>query len=200
MDDPRKPDDAHEPDERTLGEQIVDEIKHDIEEVVEEVREDVPQPVRWTIGKIVLLATLGLAGLVVLVLVTAIAYVANRTEWAAQELALVVKQTLASRSDVVLAIGDIKGNPLTGVRVVHPAIRFKDDRGPNLLEANSMRLQYSAYQLLSGKRVAIVVEIDRPIVRFTRGPDGKLRIPRWNPGPPSKRPARGFDFVVRLRD
>jgi hypothetical protein len=54
--------------------------------------------------------------------VTAILYVSNRTEWAAQELALLVNQTLRLRTDVELQMKDIKGNPFTGVRVSEPGV------------------------------------------------------------------------------
>ena len=100
----------------------------------------------------------------------------------------------------MLALDDIKGNPLSGVRILHPTLRFKDDTGPILLEAATMHLRYSAFDLLAGRRAEIAVEIDRPILRFSRRYDGSLRTPRWNPGPPSRRQARGFDFLVRLRD
>jgi len=84
------------------------------------------------------LAIVSLFGLVVVLIVTAILYVANRTEWAAQELALVINQTLATRSDVVLELADIKGNRS------HACACSRQDplsRGsePTVLEAASMR-------------------------------------------------------------
>ena len=79
---------------------LVEEIQHEIEEVVEHV----PPPVRWTVGKLLRLAVLGMIGLIVVVVVTAVLYVSNRTEWAARELALLVNQALASHSDVTIEI------------------------------------------------------------------------------------------------
>ena len=114
---------------------LAEEIKQEIEEVVEHV----PKPIRWTVGKLVRLALLGLAGLVVLVAVTAVLYVVNRTEWAARELALMVNQALVSRSDITIEIGDIKGNPFTGVRVLKPRVRFRDSNLPPLMDAEEMR-------------------------------------------------------------
>src|SRR5262245_62214658 len=114
MTEPRDPETESPEPEEHHG--LAEEIRHEIEEVVEHV----PQPLRWTVGKLVRLAVLSVVGITVVLVVTAILYVANRTEWAAQELALLVNQTLASRTDVVLEIGDIKGKPFTGVRVLKP--------------------------------------------------------------------------------
>src|SRR5262245_32706838 len=100
-DQPSTPPESPEPEHHGLGEELRRELHH-LEEKVEEVVEHVPQPVRWTIGKIVLLASITLFGLVVLFVVTAVLYVANRTEWAAQELTVLVNQTLASRTDLEL--------------------------------------------------------------------------------------------------
>ncbi len=203
MSEPRDPSDPNAPGPETpepppghehhhgLGE----EIRHEIEEVVEHV----PQPIRWTVGKLTRLVIVSLFGLIVVLIVTAILYVANRTEWAAQELALVINQTLATRSDVVLELTDIKGNPLSGLRVLSPRIRFRDGSGPPVLEAASMRLRYPAWSLLSGGRGPIVVDIDRPVIRLGRGADGKLRLPLWKPVA-SSRPARALDFVVRIHE
>jgi hypothetical protein len=172
-----------------------------VEEVVEEVVEHVPKSVRWTIGKIVMLIGLGLVGLVLLAMVTAVLYVSNRTEWAAQELAIVVNQVLGSRSDVTLAISDIKGNPFSGIRVMSPSVRFRDGSRPPLLEARSMSLRYSAWDLAMGRDARIIAEIDRPVVRFGRRPDGSLRFPTWKPGGPAKSPGRrDIDFQLRLTD
>ncbi len=192
MTEPREPESESPTPEEHHG--LAEDIRHEIEEVVEHV----PRPLRWTVGKLLRLALLSLVGLVVVVLVTAVLYVANRTEWAAQELTLLVNQTLASRTDVVLEMGDIKGNPLTGVRVLRPRVRFRDGDQPALLEAPELRLRYSAWALATGGRRPIVLEIERPLIRLGRGPDGKLRLPAWKSAPPRGR-ARGLDFVVRVR-
>src|SRR4029077_16844710 len=100
----------------------IEEVRHEIEEAVEHV----PKPIRWTIGKLVRGIVLSFVLLVIVLIATAVLYVANRTTWAAKELSLVINQTLATRSDIVLEIGDIKGNPFTGVRVLSPTLRFPD--------------------------------------------------------------------------
>lgn len=187
---PKPPDGPSAPEHHGLGE----EIRHELEEAVEHV----PRPIRWTVGKLVALVTVSLVGLVVVLIATAILYVANRTEWAAQELTLVINQMLATRSDVMLEIADIKGNPLTGVRAVRPRVRFREGDAPPLLEAPSMRLRYSAWAVLTGGRGPIVVEVDRPVIRLARGADGKLRLPIWK-SPPPRGPRRTLDFIVRVR-
>lgn len=172
-----------------------------VEDVVEEVVEHVPKSVRWTVGKIVMLVGLGLVALVVLAVVTAILYVSNRTEWAAQELTIVVNQMLSTRTDVTLAMEDIKGNPFNGIRVVKPRVRFRDGTEPSLLEADHMTLRYSAWDLAMGRNARIIAEINRPVVRLGRRPDGSLRFPTWKPGGAAKAPGRReIDFELKLVD
>src|SRR5262245_29500315 len=108
---------------------LVEELREELHEVVEHV----PKPVRWTVSRIVKLALLSLFALIVIVVVSAALWVARRTEWVAQELALVLNQALATRSDLVVEMGDLRGNPLRGVRVVHPVVRFRDGDHPPLL-------------------------------------------------------------------
>lgn len=179
------------PHEPSIGE----EIRHEIEEVVEHV----PRPIRWTVGKLIRITLLAIVTLIALTITTAVLYVANRTEWAAKELTLIVNQALVSRSDVVLEIGDLKGNPLTGVRVLRPRVRFREGDAPPLLEAPEMRLRYSAWALATGSRGPIVIELDRPQLQLGRKSDGSLRLPSWNHGAPNPR-ARKLDFIVRIRD
>jgi hypothetical protein len=198
-------------DEPTHG--IVEEIKEGIEHVKEEIQEDiehvkegiehvvehVPKPVRWTVKRLFWAAMLSLAALVVLLVLTAILYVANRTEWAAKELTVIINQTLARRSDVELEIRDIKGNPLNGVRLLDASVRFREGDQPPLLVAQVIRLNYSAIGLLRGSS-PIVLELEQPVVRLAKGPDGKLRLPRWKAEPRgiTGRPSRGFDVRLRI--
>ena len=173
---------------------VVETLREEIHEVVEHV----PQPVRWTVGKLFRIAALGLLGLVILSAVSAALYLANRTELVARELAIVANHTLAQRSDLVLDVPDIKGNPFTGFTVMRPRVRFRD--GGTLLEAKSLRVGYSALSLLRGGRGPVDVTIDQPVVRLDLGADSTWRLPTWVAGP--KRPAKGggIDFRVRLRD
>ncbi len=175
---------------------LVEELKEEIEEAVEHV----PRPVRWTVAKLFWLIVLSLAALVVIAVASAALYLVNRTEWVAKELTLFVNQTLARHSDLVLEIHDIKGNPLTGIRILEPRLRFRGGNAPPLLTAPSMRIGYSAIGLIRG-RGPIEIEIDRPVVQFAMGADGKLRLPRWTAGEtaPGKR-ARGFDVHLVLHD
>ena len=173
---------------------LAEELKQEIEEAVEHV----PKPIRWTVGKLVRLAIVTLVVLVVVLIATAVLYVANRTEWAARELALVVNQTLASRTDVVLEMTDIKGNPWTGVRVIAPRVRFREGDQPPLLEAKEMRLRYSAMSLLTGGPRPVLIEIEQPIIQLGRGEDGRLRLPTWQEGG-AGRATRALQFTIRVR-
>ncbi|OGF15327.1 MAG: hypothetical protein A2W00_07025 [Candidatus Eisenbacteria bacterium RBG_16_71_46] len=174
--DPDDPSGAPPPPEHHHG--LVEGIREEIEEVVEHV----PKPVRWTVSKLAWVAVLSLLGLLVVVLVTALLYVANRTEWVAQELALFINQTLALRSDLVLEMKDIKGNPLKGVRVIEPRVRFRDDRRAVVLEAPEVSLKYSVWDFLHGHRRAIEIVFDRPTIRVLTGADGRVRLPEWRTG------------------
>src|SRR5690349_16223338 len=77
---------------------VVETLREEIEEVVEHV----PQPVRWTVGKLVRVVLLSIVALVVLVIVSAALYLANRTELVASEITLIINQALARHSDLVL--------------------------------------------------------------------------------------------------
>lgn len=183
---------------------VVEGIKEELHHVAEEIHEvveHVPKPVRWTIRRIVGLALLTLFALVVVAVVSVILYFARRTELVAHELTLVVNQTLAARSDVVLVIRDLKGNPLQGLRIVHPVLRFRDGDLPPVLEAEELRLRYSAWSLLTGGNGPIEVELKKPVIQLARGPDGKIRIPKWKTagGTGGGKP-RGLEFRVTIRD
>src|SRR5215470_4082716 len=104
----QEPDERHPAETHSLAQELREAVEK-VEDVVDEVVE------------ITALVALGFVGLVVLAAVTSVLYVANRTEWAAQELSVLLNQMLVSRSDVSLSIKDIKGNPFTGVRVYEPS-------------------------------------------------------------------------------
>src|SRR5690348_2081167 len=172
MTDDRDPNEPRAPDDHPG---VVEAIREEIEEVVEHV----PQPVRWTVGKIVRFTLLALAALVVLAIVSAALYLGNRTELVAHELTLVLNQALARHTDVTLQIGDVKGNPLTGIRVLRPRVVFHDGRV--LLAAPEMRVGYSLPSLVRGGRVPVAVSLVNPDIRLI-GPDGRLRLPAWRGG------------------
>ncbi len=174
---------------------LAEDLRHEIEEIVEHV----PRPVRWTVRKLALIVGLALLAAVVLGVVTLALYVANRTQWAAQELALIVNRTLAARSDLRLELRDIKGNVATGVRLIEPRLVFRQGGGVPVLEAHEIRLAYSPLTLLRARKGPIQVTIERPEVRIERGPDGRLRLPRWETGGRAGRPGAG-DWQLRVRD
>lgn len=171
-----------------------------IREELHEVAEHVPKPVRWTVGKLVRISLLALAGLVVLLVVSALAYLANRTELVAKELTLVLNHALAQNSDLELEMRDVKGNPLTGFRVLAPRVRFRDGGG-TLLEAREMRFGYGAFSLLRGGRGPVRVVVERPVVHLDLGRGGDWRFPRFaRRAARESRPARELDFSLELDD
>ncbi|MBI5168884.1 MAG: translocation/assembly module TamB domain-containing protein [Candidatus Eisenbacteria bacterium] len=174
---------------------VVETLREEIHEVVEHV----PQPVRWTVGKLVRIALFVTLGLFVLAVVSTVLYLGNRTELVARELALVLNHQLAQRSDLVLEVPDIKGNPFTGFTVLEPRVKFRD--GGTLLEARSLRVGYSAVGLLRGGRGPVDVTIDRAVVRLDLGPDTTWRLPKFTSSAPAgKKKNTGVDFRLHIRD
>ncbi|HUK63211.1 MAG TPA: hypothetical protein VLV15_07760, partial [Dongiaceae bacterium] len=173
---------------------LVEELREEISHAVEHV----PKPVRWTARKLVALIGLALVALVALTVVSTLLYFSNRTQLLAQELTVFLNGTLAARSDVSVEIGDIHGNPLSGVTLIRPRVRFRDGKGPPLLEAPSIRLNYSAWGLLRARGRFVDVQIQSPVVRLTRRPDGSWRLPEWRSGP-ARIGGNGPEFDARLR-
>jgi hypothetical protein len=182
-----------------IGEQIHHGVEA-VEEAVEEVVEHVPKPVRWTIGKIVRVVLLSAFAFVLVVAVSAVLWVMNRTEWVAQELTLLVNQTLALRSDVTVSVRDIRGNPFTGVRLIEARVHFRGDSGPALLEAPSVGVAYDAIGILTGRTDAIVIDLERPVIRLERGEGSRFRLPQWKSAGAGKGKPRGLDVRFRVRD
>lgn len=163
-----------EPDDQPHG--IVEEIEHAVEQAVEHV----PQPVRWTVRKLVLVSGLALVGLLIIGVVSLVLFYANRTTLVAHEVTLFVNGLLSTRSDVILEMEDLKGNPFRGVRLVKPRVRFRDSGNREaLLEAPSATLHYSAWGLATGKTRSIDLTLESPVIRLTRREDGSLRLPEW---------------------
>lgn len=170
-DEPRQPEDGTpEP------HGVVETIREEIEEAVEHV----PEPVRWTVGKLVRLGALVLGGLLLLSLVSAVLFAMNRTELVAREIALLLNRTLRDHSDLVLDLRDIRGNPFTGFRAIEPRVRFTDGR--LLVSAREMRVNYSAWSLVTGGDGSIDVVLDRPTVRLVDA-KGQWQIPGWHSDP-----------------
>lgn len=192
--------DDHRPEEPREGEPhhepqgVVEAIREEIEEAVEHV----PEPVRWTIRKIAGLVALSFIALVILAVVSVALYFMNRTELVAREITLVLNQALSTRSDLVLKIGDVKGNPLTGVRVLEPHVQYKD--GTPLLDAPEMRVTYPGLGLIWGGRGPIEVTMVNPVIRLNTGPNGSWRFPHWKAGPRSGKAARELDVRLHLVD
>ncbi len=193
MTDPRPPDerdaDGREPEPKG----VVETLRHEIEEAVEHV----PQPVRWTVGKLVRIGLLSLAGLLVVVMVSTALYLANRTELVAHETALLLNQLLARRSDIQVEILDIRGNPFTGFRVPQPRVRYRDGR--ELLVAESLTMSYSLWSLLRGGSRPIQLTLEKPVIRLDAGEGRTWRVPAWRSGPAGAGEPRTIAFVLRLR-
>ncbi len=204
--DPREPgklpDDPGDPQHGIVEElrHEVSELREGIEHAVEEAVEHVPKPVRWTVRKLVMIAALALVGLIVLAIVSALLYFANRTELVAHELTLLLNGALSSRSDVQIEIGDISGNPFRHVRIINARVKFLDGDAPMLLEAPWIELRYTPLQWLRPQRRTIDIVIEKPVIRISRDGKGKLRLPVWRAaGKPAREPS-DFDVRLRVRD
>ena len=170
---------------------VVETLREEIEEVVEHV----PEPVRWTVGKLARLGLLVLIGVIVLGIVSAVLYLTNRTELVARELSLLLNRTLHEHSDLVLDLRDVRGNPFTGFTAIEPRVRFRD--GSNVLEAHEMRVNYSAWSLVTGGDGSVDVTLDHPIVRLV-GANGGWRLPVWRSGV-SKSSNRPSPRILQIR-
>ena len=185
----------HEPEQEHAHHGVVETIREEIEEVVEHV----PQPVRWTVGKLIRVAILSFVGLIVLAVISFVLYLGNRTQLVAHELALVLNQTLVLRSDVELQLRDIKGNPFTGFRILQPRVRYRDTGGV-VLAADEMRVHYSAMGLLRGDAQPIDITVEKPVVHLDLGTTGAWRVPKWHGGEKKGGDkARALHFAVHLR-
>ncbi len=193
-------DDLQRPDApETPGEPHPHGVVETLREEIHDVVEHVPQPVRWTVGKLVRVGLLGLLALVVLAIVSAGLYLANRTELVARELTLLLDQTLAQRSDLALQIADVKGNPLTGFRLLEPRVRFRDD-GTTLLAAHEMRINYSLWGLLRRQGGPVDVTLTGATIRLDGGRGGAWRLPAWKAGKPAGKGGGRLDFHLALAD
>ena len=186
--EPRDPKDEESPSE---PHGVVETIRDEIEDVVEHV----PEPVRWTVAKLFRLGALVLAGLIVLGIVSAVLFFMNRTELVAREITLLLNRTLRDHSDLVLDLRDIRGNPFTGFRAIEPRVRFMDGRPWGA--AREMRVNYSAWSLVSGGDGSIEVVIDHPTVQLVDAKGG-WQVPTWRVDPPRK-PRRDAARMLQIR-
>ena len=94
---PPRNDPGREPQGDTEPHGIVEELRHEVEELREGIEhavgdavEHVPKPVRWTVRKLVAIIALAVAAVVVIAVVSAMLYFANRTELVAREATLLL--------------------------------------------------------------------------------------------------------------
>ena len=204
--DPRDPHDTptegREPPARHEG--VVETVREEVRELHDRVEEAVEQALppraRRSAGRIAWLIVLSALGLAAVVAVAGVVWLTRHTEYVAGHLTVVVNRVLAERSDVVLEVRDVRGNPFRSVRIVEPRLRFRDSQGPALLEARSMSLSYAPWDLAFGRTRSLEVRLDRPVVRLTRGADGRPRLPAWHAGPRRAGPARDFDVRLTVAD
>ncbi len=212
MSDPRKPDDPRDPERGAL-----EEVREEIEQVVEGAQEEVqeihdriekavephlPPRARRRAGQIAWMIVGGLFALIVLLLGAAVLYVWRNSEWAAGRLTDIVNQQLRSHTDLVLEVRDLQGNPFRGVVLVEPRLRWRGQGGDPLLAARTMTLGYAPWNLAVGNRRSLQITLDHPVVLLSRDAEGRIRIPRWEPGPRAQRagPAREVEVLIRLED
>ncbi len=206
--EPRDPRDPHEAPEPAPGvphhETVVEAVREEVRELHDRVEDAVehalPPRARRSAGRIAWLIVLGALGLVIVAASVVLLWLTRHTEYVAGHLTVVVNRVLADHSDVVLEVKDVRGNPFRSVRIVEPRLRFRDSRGPALLEARAMSLSYAPWDLAFGRTRSLEVRFEQPVVRLTRGPDGALRLPGWHAGPRRVGPSRVFDVRLTLAD
>ncbi len=202
--DPPEPRDPGKEPSPAHHEGVVEAVREEVRELHDRVEDAVghalPTRARRSAGRIAWLIVLGALGLVVVLGSAALLWLTRHTEYVAGHLTVVVNRVLADRSDVLLEVKDVRGNPFRSVRIVEPRLRFRDGGGPALLEARAMSLSYAPWDLAFGRTRSLEVRLDRAVVRLERGPDGKLRLPTWHAGPKRVGPAREFDVRLTLVD
>ena len=202
-DDPQAPPPGGQEPPEPQHEGVVERLREEVQELHDRlegaVEQALPRRVRWSAGRIAWLIVLSLIGVVVVALGGGAIWVTQHTERVAGHLTVLVNRILAERSDLVLEVRDLRGNPFRSVSIMEPRLRFGGPRGPVLLEARSMSLRYAPWNLMFGKRQSIEVELDRPVVRLVRGPDGRLRLPHWRSTPPGRGSTRELEVRVALR-
>src|SRR4051794_28927709 len=194
---------------------LVEEVKEELEHVAEEVRGEVaelhekiedmvehalPRRARWSAGRIAWMILLAMAAAVVLLVGGVLVYFTQNSVWAAGELQRLINQALAQQSNVVLEVRDLEGNPLKKVRLIEPRVRFRDRRGPAILEASSMTVAYTPWNLWIGRRRSIEITLERPVVRLTQDKDGHWVLPEWRAGPRARGRPRELEVLLHLRD
>jgi hypothetical protein len=204
--DPHDPPEVPEPgSDRPLPphrEGVVEAVREEVRELHDRVEgaveQALPQRARRSAGRIAWLIVLAALGLIVVLGTAGLVWVTRHTEYVAGHLTVVVNRVLADHSDLVLEVKDVRGNPFRSVRIVEPRLRFRNSRGPALLEARSMSLSYAPWDLAFGRTRSLEVQLERPVVRLTRGADGRLRLPTWHAGPRHVGPSREFDVRLTL--
>ena len=183
---------------------VVEAVREEMRElhgrVEDAVEQALPPRARRSAGRIAWLIVLSALGLVVVTASAGLIWLTRHTEYVAGHLTVVINRVLAERSDLVLDVQDVRGNPFRSVRIVEPRLRFRGEGGPVVLEARSMSLSYAPWDLAFGRTRSLEVRLERPVVRLVRGADGRLRLPAWRAGPKRVGPAREFDVRLTLAD
>ena len=185
-------------------EHLVEEVREEVEELHEKiedvVEEHLPRRVRWSAGRIAWLILGSLVALIVLLLGGAFVYVTRNSTWAAGELTRVINQTLAQHSNLVLEVRDLQGNPFKQVKLIEPRLRMRGRSSQPILEAPSMSVAYTPWSLWLGRQRSIEITLDHPVLRLTRGADGRLLLPQWKAGPPGAASQRELEVILHFRD
>lgn len=185
-------------------EQLVEEVREEVEELHEKiedvVEEHLPRRARWSAGRIAWLILGSLVALIVLLLGGAFWYVTRHTTWAAGELTRVINQTLAQHSDLVLEVRDLKGNPFKQVQLIRPRLLMRGHPTQPFLEAPSMSVAYTPWSLWLGRRRSIEITLDYPVLRITRGADGRLLLPQWKAGQRGTADPRELEVILHFRN
>ncbi len=188
------------PSHEGMMESLREEVQQLHDRVEGAVEHALPRPSRRTAGRIAWLVVLSFFALVLVVLGGGVLWLTRHTEYVAGHLTLVVNRMLTDHSDLVLDVRDVRGNPFRSLRLVEPRLRIRGSSGPPLLQARSMQLAYAPWDLAFGRSRTIEIQLDRPVLRLVRGPNGRLQLPHWQAGPPGRGPARELALRLDLRD
>mgnify|MGYP001564006611 CR=1 FL=1 len=196
-DDPGRPRGDEEPGAPLPG-RVVEGLREEVREMHDRIEEAVvhalPRRARWSAGKIAWVIVLSLFAVVLLAAGGLLLWASGHAERLAGSPLTLIKRSLSEHSDLVLEVRELRGNLFKRVTIIHPVVRFRGEAGAPLIEAQAMTVSYAPWDLWFGQRRSIRLRLDRPVIRISRGADGKLRIPAWRPG--RERPGRARELEV----
>lgn len=132
------------------------------------------------------------AGLFLLCAVVVLALaLALQTDWGRKKVRTTIVNTANETLRGTLAIGALKGNPLSEMQL--EAVALRDPKGDVVLEVPEVRLRYSLSSAISGPINVSSLVLEQPSIHLVQGDDGEWNLAASLPTPTDE------DGTLRLR-